>query len=76
MKTRSNKTALIFASALSAASLLPLAAALAGTAPNAATNATVASDTSHGIYDGADRFRDAMGYALPGWEVVVYGPNA
>jgi hypothetical protein len=74
MNTRSSKAALIFASALGAASFLPLAAALAGT-PNAATNATVAT-TSHGIYDGADQYRDAMGNVLPGWDVVVYGPNA
>jgi hypothetical protein len=72
MSTRSAKTALIFASALFAA--LPLAGAFAATNPNAPTNATVA--TSHGIYDGADRFRDAMGNVLPGWDHLVYGANS
>jgi len=72
MTTRSTKTALIFASALFAA--LPLAGAFAATSPNAPTNATVAM--SHGIYDGADRFRDAMGNVLPGWDHLVYGANS
>lgn len=73
MTTRSAKTALIFASALFAA--LPLAGAFAATSPNAATNATVASPT-HGIYDGADRFRDSMGNPLPGWDHLVFGANS
>lgn len=72
MSTRSAKTALFFASALFAA--LPLAGTFAATTPNAPTNATVA--TSHGIYDGADRFRDAMGNVLPGWDHLVYGANS
>ena len=75
MKTRSAKTALLFVSALFAA--LPLAGTFAATSPNAPTNATVATvATSHGIYDGADRFRDAMGNVLPGWDHLVYGANS
>lgn len=73
MTTRSTKTALIFASALFAA--MPLAGAFAATSPNAPTNATVAT-ASHGIYDGSDRFRDAMGNVLPGWDHLVFGANS
>ena len=72
MSTLSTETALIFASALFAA--LPLAGAFAATSPNAPTNATVAM--SHGIYDGADRFRDAIGNVLPGWDHLVFGANS
>jgi len=73
MTSRSAKTALIVASALFAS--LPLAGAFAATSPNAATNATVAT-AARGIYDGADRFRDAMGNVLPGWDNIVYGANS
>ena len=73
MTTRSAKTALILASALFAA--LPLAGAFAASGPNAPTNATVGTAT-HGIYDGSDRFRDAMGNVLPGWDNIVFGANS
>jgi len=33
------------------------------------------ADASAGVYDNADKFRDASGKPLSGWQIVVYGTN-
>lgn len=33
------------------------------------------ADAAAGVYDNADKFRDATGHALPGWQILVYGTN-
>jgi hypothetical protein len=34
------------------------------------------ADAVAGTYDGADKFRDATGHPLPGWQNVVYSANS
>lgn len=68
MQTRFTKTSLAFAALLSAVSALPIAA-FAET-PNATHETTVA-----GVYDGADKFKDATGRPLPGWQYLIYSAN-
>jgi hypothetical protein len=38
----------------------------------ATTNAKTA-DAAAGVYDNADKFRDASGHPLPGWQIVAFG---
>jgi hypothetical protein len=33
------------------------------------------ADASAGVYDNTDKFRDASGRPLSGWQIVVYGTN-
>ena len=68
MQTRLTKTSLAFAAVLSAVSALPIAA-FAET-PNATHQTTVA-----GVYDNADKFKDATGRPLPGWQYLIYSAN-
>jgi hypothetical protein len=68
MQTRLTKTSLAFAAVLSAVSALPIAA-FADTS-NATHETTVT-----GAYDGADKFKDATGRPLPGWQYLIYSAN-
>ena len=68
MQTRLTKTSLAFAALLAAVSSLPLAA-FAET-PNATHDTHVA-----GVYDGADKFKDATGRPLPGWQYLIFAAN-
>jgi hypothetical protein len=77
MTIRSAKTALHLACIAAALAAPPLSAALAD-APNTANNATVDSQmdrVSNGAYDGFDKFRDATGRPLPGWEYLFFSPT-
>jgi hypothetical protein len=38
-----------------------------------ATGDAKTADASAGVYDDADKFRDASGHPLPGWQVVAFG---
>jgi hypothetical protein len=42
----------------------------------ASTEALHAAQPSTGIYDGADKFRDATGHPLSGWQNVTFSPNS
>jgi hypothetical protein len=83
MTTRSDKTAVIFASFLGTIAALPIAATHADTSPNAVNNATVddrcnnplAGSGSTGTYDNFDSFKDSTGRPCPGWEYLFYSPN-
>lgn len=68
MQTRLTKTSLAFAALLTAVSSLPLAA-FAET-PNATHDTRIA-----GVYDGADKFKDATGRPLPGWQYLIFAAN-
>jgi hypothetical protein len=74
MKPRSPTASLVFAALLGAMTLAPIAAAFADTSPNTENNAMVTKDST-GNYDGFDRFRDASGRPLPGWEYLFYSPG-
>jgi len=73
MKRASLKTA-ILATALFGSAAAPFASAFADTAQNQPNNATVAT-VSTGIYDLADRYKDATGRPLPGWQYVIFAAN-
>lgn len=73
MKLGSLKTALLAASILGSTSLAPITAALADT-PRTVTNATVAHSAS--AYDNFDRFKDASGRPLAGWQYLIYAANS
>jgi len=40
------------------------------------TSDAMVSDAWAGIYDGADKFKDAAGHPLSGWQNVVYSANS
>ena len=65
MKLASLKAALLAVSIIGSTG----AVAFADT-PNASNNATVANNT--GVYDSFDRFKDASGRPLPGWQYLIF----
>ncbi len=73
MTSRSPATAWALAALLGIAIVAPVADAVADPAPNTQNNATV-SNGPVSNYDGFDRFRDATGRPLPGWEYLFYSP--
>ena len=73
MTSRLPTTAWIAATLFGVATFLPIAGAVADPAPDAVNNATVATGPASN-YDGFDRFRDATGRPLPGWEYLFYSP--
>jgi len=38
-----------------------------------ANSAAKTADASAGVYDNADKFRDASGHPLQGWQIVAFG---
>ena len=74
MKLASLKTALLTAALLGSIAT-PFAAALADTAQNAQTNATVIH-TASGVYDSFDRYKDATGRPLAGWQYLTFAANS
>lgn len=73
MKLGSLKTTLLTASILGSTAIAPITAALADTS-NAATNATIVHTA--GAYDSFDKFKDATGRPLAGWQYLIYAANS
>jgi hypothetical protein len=73
MKIRTSMIATIFASLVGATAAMPVAVAVADTAPIPCNSTAAKGPTAN--YDGFDRFRDATGRPLPGWEYLFNSPG-
>lgn len=78
MKTCFRLIVPVFAAFVGATAVMPLAQADTTPIANNATATNVAKDRVTGPaanYDGFDRFRDAAGHPLPGWEYLFNSPG-
>jgi hypothetical protein len=81
MSVSRTRHAFALVSFLAASIAAPLAPALAAsaTSPNTIDNATVDFGVVHapatGVYDGEDKYRDANGFPLPGWDYLFFPPS-
>lgn len=78
MTTRFRLIAPAFALFVGAMGAMPLAQADTAVSANNASPTNVATQRAPGPaanYDGFDRFRDAAGHPLPGWEYLFNSPG-
>jgi hypothetical protein len=76
MKIRTSMIATIFASLVGATAAMPVAMAVADTAPTGCnSDAASSAKPPTANYDGFDRFRDPTGRPLPGWEYLFNSPG-